>query len=183
MKLLSKFSIMFIFLLLLLLAMTIDIDVFAKFAYSQLAGNTQIWKNGENNVRILFSYSPNNPIINTPTELGFTINDLRTGAAFKNVLITVNIISNNNIGQQNAIRFNGLSDNKGSYFVNYAFPSLGTYQVIMRTKSSNPNFATLASFPVNVALGTSLSNFAIIGILVVMATAISAGLVVRNRYK
>lgn len=76
-----------------------------------------------------------------------------------------------------------LSDNKGNYLINYAFPDLGTYQVIMRTKSSSPNFTTLASFPITVALETSLSSIAIIGIMVVIAAAISVGLVVRYRYK
>jgi hypothetical protein len=160
-----------------------NIEAFAKFAYSQLAGNPQIWTDSENNVRILFSYSPNNPPINTPTELRFTINDLRTGAPFKNVLITVNIISNNSIGQQRVIKFNGLSDNKGNYSISYAFPDLGVYQVIMRTNSSDPKFVTLASFPITVALETSLSNIAIIGIMVVMAGAISTVVVVKFRYK
>jgi hypothetical protein len=183
MKLLYKLGMMLVFVLSLLLAMTFDIEAFAKFAYSQLPGNPQIWKDTENNVRILFSYSPNNPAINTPTELRFTINDLQSGAPFKNVLITVNIIGNNSFGQQKVVKFSGLSDNRGNYLINYAFPDLGIYQVIMRTKSSNPQFATLASFPVNVALETSLSNIAIIGIIVVVAGAISAGLVVRYRYK
>lgn len=183
MKLLCKLSMMLVFVLLLFVAITIDIEAFAKFAYSQLPGNTQIWKDTENNVKILFSYSPNNPAINTPTELRFTINDLRTGEAFKNVLITVNIIGNNSTGQQRVIKFIGLSDNKGNYFINYAFPDLGAYQVIMRTKSSDPKFATLASFPVTVALETNLSNIAIIGIIVVMAGAISAAVVVKFRYK
>jgi len=183
MKLLYKLGMMLVFVLSLLLAMTYDIEVFAKFAYSQLAGNPQIWKDTENNVRILFSYSPNNPAINTRTELRFTINDLQSGAPFKNVLITVNIIGNNSFGQQKVVKFSGLSDNRGNYLINYAFPDLGTYQVIMRTKSSDPKFVTLASFPVTVALETSLSNIAIIGIIVVIAGAISAGLVTRYRYK
>ena len=186
MKLLYKLSIIPVFVLLLLLAMTFDIvtfETFAKFVYSQPAKNTQIWKDSENNVRILFSYSPDNPIINTPTELRFTINDLRNGTAFKNVLVTTIITGNNNSGQQKVVRFNGLSDNKGNYIINYAFPDLGIYQVIMRTKSSNPNFATLASFSVTVALETSLSNIATTSIIVVIAAATSAIVVVKFRYK
>lgn len=172
---------MFAFMLLLLLAMAFGSETL-KFAYSQLARNIKIWKDSDNNVRILFSYSPDNPIINTPTELRFTIDDLRTGAAFKNVLVTVIIVGSSN-GQQKVVKFSGLSDNKGNYLINYAFPDLGVYQVIMRTKSNSPNFATLASFPITLALETSLSNIAIIGITVVIAVAISGGLVVRYRYK
>ena len=182
MKLLYKLTIMLAFVLVLFSAMTFYVETFARLAYSQVAGNPQIWKDSENNVRILFSHSPDNPVINTPTELRFTINDLLSGAAFKNVLITVTIVGNNS-GQQKLVRFSGLSDSKGNYFISYAFPDLGTYQVIMRTKSSNPNFATLASFPVTVALETSLSNIAIIGIIVVMVVAISTIVVVRYIYK
>jgi len=98
-------------------------------------------------------------------------------------LITVNIIGNNSIGQQRVIKFNGLSDNKGNYSISYAFPDLGVYQVIMRTNSSDPKFVMLASFPITVALETSLSNIAIIGIMIVMAGAISAVVVVKFRYK
>ena len=181
MKILYRLSTMLAFISLLLLAIVFGSHTL-KFAYSQPARNIKIWKDSDNNVKILFSYSPVNPIINTPTELRFTINDLRTGAAFKNVLVTIIIIDNSN-GQQKVVRFSGLSDNKGSYLINYAFSDLGTYQVIMRTKSSSPNFATLASFPITVALETSLSNIAVIGILVVTAVAVSAGLVVRYRYK
>lgn len=91
------------FILLLLLAMAFDSETL-KIAYSQLARNIKIWKDSDNNVRILFSYSPDDPIINTPTELLFTINDLRTGAAFKNVLVTIIIIGSSN-GQQKVVRF------------------------------------------------------------------------------
>jgi hypothetical protein len=81
--------------LVLFSAMTFYAESFASLAYSQVVGNPQIWKHSENNVRILFSHSPDNPAINTPTELRFTINDLRSGAAFKNVLVTVTIVGNN----------------------------------------------------------------------------------------
>jgi hypothetical protein len=182
MKLLYKLSMMFVSVLLVFLAMTY-IETSVKLAYSQLTLNPQIWKDSEDNVKILFSYSPDNPVINTPTQLRFTINDLHTGAGFKNVLVTVTIVGNNSSGQQKVVRFNGLSNNKGNYFISYAFPDLGTYQVIMRTKSSDPNFATLASFSVSVALETSLSNIAIISIIVVMVVAVTATVVVKLRYR
>lgn len=82
MKLLYRLSTMLAFISLLLLAIVSGSHTL-KFAYSQLARNIKVWKDSDNNVKILFSYSPVNPIINTPTELRFTINDLRTGAAFK----------------------------------------------------------------------------------------------------
>ena len=141
MRLLYKLSMMLVFVLLIFLAMTY-IETSVKLAYSQLALNPQIWKDSEDNVKILFSYSPDNPVM-----------------------------------------FDGLSNNEGNYFISYAFPDLGTYQVIMRTKSSDPNFATLASFSVTVALETSLSNIAIISIIVAMVVAVTATVVVKLRYR
>src|SRR5690242_1492082 len=105
MKLLYKLSMMFVSVLLVFLAMTY-IETSVKLAHSQLALNPQIWKDSEDNVKILFSYSPDNPVINTPTELRFTINDLHTGAGFKNVLVTVTIVGNNSSRQQKVVRFN-----------------------------------------------------------------------------
>ena len=171
MKLFCELSMRCVLVLLLLVMVTFYIETFTKYAYAQFIGNTQVWKDSENNVKILFNHSPENPIINAPTQMRFTINDLGTGAAFKNVLVLVTIIGNsNNVGQERVIKFNGLSNSRGNYSINYTFPDLGVYQVIMRTKSNDPKFATLASFYMNVALDTKLSN-TIIGLILVSIIA------------
>lgn len=130
MKLFCELSIRFVLVSLLLVMVTIYTESL-KSACAQFAVNTQVWKDNENNVKILFSHLPDNPIVNTPTQIRFTIDKLMTGAALKNVLVTVIIIGNSSGGQERVIKFNGLSDSKGSYSVNYTFPDLGMYQVIM----------------------------------------------------
>jgi hypothetical protein len=171
MKLFCELIMRFVLVSLLLIMVTINIDTFTKSAYAQFTGDTQMWKDNERNVKILFNHSPQNPIINTPTQMRFTITDLRTDVAFKKVLVLVAIIGNSfSSGKERVIKFDGLSDDKGNYSVNYTFPDLGVYQVIMRTKSNDPKFATLASFYINVALDTKLSN-TVIGLILISIIA------------
>ena len=41
--------------------------------------NPQIWTNTEQNVKIVFSYQPQKPILDQPTELKFLVQNLKTG--------------------------------------------------------------------------------------------------------
>jgi hypothetical protein len=83
----------FIFLILLILAS--DNVTFERSAIAQSSGNErQVWTDTENNAKIIFTYSPKNPVINTPTELRFSVDNLRIGVNIKNLLATVVIISN-----------------------------------------------------------------------------------------
>lgn len=182
MKLFCELSMRFVLVSLLLIMVTINIDTFTKSAYAQFTGDTQMWKDNERNVKILFNHSPENPIINTPTQMRFTITDLRTDVAFKKVLVLVAIIGNSfSSGKERVIKFDGLSDDKGNYSVNYTFPDLGVYQVIMRTKSNDPKFATLASFYINVALDTKLSNTVIGLILISIIASLSVLSIITKR--
>jgi hypothetical protein len=64
---------------LLLFIMTTNIGTFERLAYGQSSGNEpQVWTDRENNMKILFTYSPGNPMINTPTELKFSVDNLQT---------------------------------------------------------------------------------------------------------
>jgi hypothetical protein len=182
MKLFCELIMRFVLVSLLLIMVTINIDTFTKSAYAQFTGDTQMWKDNERNVKILFNHSPQNPIINTPTQMRFTITDLRTDVAFKKVLVLVAIIGNSfSNGKERVIKFDGLSDEKGNYSVNYTFPDLGVYQVIMRTKSNDPKFATLASFYINVALDTKLSNTVIGLILISILASLSVLSIITKR--
>ena len=53
------------------------------------ANGTQVWRDRENNMKILFTYLPENPVINTPTQLKFSVDNLRTGVNMKNLLAMV----------------------------------------------------------------------------------------------
>lgn len=182
MKLFCELIMRFVLVSLLLIMVTINIDTLTKSAYAQFTGDTQMWKDNERNVKILFNHSPQNPIINTPTQMRFTITELRTDVAFKKVLVLVAIIGNSfSSGKERVIKFDGLSDDKGNYSVNYTFPDLGVYQVIMRTKSNDPKFATLASFYINVALDTKLSNTVIVLILISIIASLSVLSIITKR--
>jgi hypothetical protein len=182
MKLFCELSMRFVLVSLLLVMVIINIDILTKSAYAQFTGNTQMWKDNERNVKILFNHSPENPTINTPTQMRFTITDLRTDVAFKKVLVLVAIIGNSfSGGKEGVIKFYGLSDDKGNYSINYTFPDLGIYQVIMRTKSNDPKFATLASFYINIALDTKLSNTVIGLILISIIASLSVLSIITKR--
>ena len=87
-----------IYLLLLLSVMT----NFANFAYAQPSENgTQLWTDTENNVKILFTYSPKNPVIDTQTVLKFSVSNILTGNHLKNLMAMVVIITNSTWPREN----------------------------------------------------------------------------------
>jgi hypothetical protein len=111
-----------------------------------IAGNgTQLWTDKENNVKVQFTYSPQTPIIDKPTQLKFSIQNLQTGTPLKNLVARVVIVTNSS-GQERSFKFTNITAPNGSFSVNYLFPDTGVYQVISRTYSKDA--PTLASFKV-----------------------------------
>ena len=111
-----------------------------------IAGNgTQLWTDKENNVKVQFTYSPQTPIIDKPTLLKFSIQNLQTGTPLKNLIARVVIVTNSS-GQERSFKFTNITAPNGSFSVNYLFPDTGVYQVISRTYSKDA--PTLASFKV-----------------------------------
>jgi hypothetical protein len=160
---------------LLLLMMTTNIGTFERSASGQSSGNEpQVWTDRENNMKILFTYSPRNPIINTPTELRFSVENLQTGNHLKNLLATV-VIINTSSGH---FKFKNIAAPNGNFSVEYLFPELGIYQVIARINSTNPSLLVLASFKVTVTLETSFSNIVITGIAILVIFGGAACIVV-----
>ncbi len=174
----ATFSIMF-----LLLLIIINIGTCERFASGQSSGDEpQVWTDRENNMQILFTYSPGNPVINTPTNLKFSVDNLLTGNHLKNLLATVVIINNNG----GVFKFKNIIAPNGNFSVDYSFPELGIYQVITRIDSTNSSLLALASFKVIVALETSLSNIVTTGIAILVIFCGAAYLIVmvkRNREK
>ena len=138
---------------LLIMATSIIIVVAAVTLYSNssalgqtIAGNgTQLWTDKENNVKVQFTYSPQTPIIDKPTQLKFSIQNLQTGTPLKNLIARVVIVTNSS-GQERSFKFTNITAPNGSFSVNYLFPDTGVYQVISRTYSKDA--PTLASFKV-----------------------------------
>ncbi|MFY9873264.1 MAG: hypothetical protein WAK17_26440 [Candidatus Nitrosopolaris sp.] len=151
-------------LLLLLSAMT------GNFGQASQNG-TQLWTDTENNVKILFSYSPKNPVTDTQTELNFSVSNLLTGNHLKNLIAMVVIITNST-GQERTFKFNNLYAPNGNFSVKYLFPDSGIYQVITRINSNNPPSIMLATFTIIVIPETSSLGFII---SLVIITAIIVG--------
>ena len=137
----------------LLIMATFIIIVAAVTLYSNssalgqtIVGNgTQLWTDKENNVKVQFTYSPQTPIIDKPTQLKFSIQNLQTGTPLKNLIARVVIVTNSS-GQERSFKFTNITAPNGSFSVNYLFPDTGVYQVISRTYSKDA--PTLASFKV-----------------------------------
>lgn len=137
----------------LLIMATFIIIVAAVTLYSNssalgqtIVGNgTQLWTDKENNVKVQFTYSPQTPIIDKPTLLKFSIQNLQTGTPLKNLIARVVIVTNSS-GQERSFKFTNITAPNGSFSVNYLFPDTGVYQVISRTYSKDA--PTLASFKV-----------------------------------
>lgn len=131
---------------------TVGVNLYSPSpAFGQtISGNgTQLWIDRENNVKVQFTYSPQTPIVDTPTELKFSLQNLQTGANLKNLAARVVIVTNSS-GQERSFKFTNISAPDGNFSVKYLFPDSGVYQVISRTYSKDA--PTLASFKVTVPL-------------------------------
>jgi hypothetical protein len=120
---------------------------------------TQTWLDKLNNLKIQFTYSPENPAIDTPTELKFNVLNLQTGSNLKDLSARIVVLTNSG-GQQRSFKFTNMSAADGNFSVKYLFPDSGSYQVIPRIDTKDSS--TLASFNVFVPfqpLGTiNVSN-------------------------
>jgi len=56
--------------------------------------NIQSWTDPEQNLKIQFTYKPQKPVIDQPTELKFTVQNLNTGQYLKNLVANVLVTDN-----------------------------------------------------------------------------------------
>jgi hypothetical protein len=149
-------------------------------AYAQpTTSKTQTWIDKQNNIKIQFTYQPENPVVNTPTELKFTIQNLKTGEYLKNLFARV-VITNG----QRSFKFTNIAiPTDGNFSVKYLFPDSGAYQIITRiddlendSNNNNYRFSTLSSFQVFVPLQISSSTNNI-SIIIIATAAIVAAIV------
>jgi hypothetical protein len=119
---------------------------------------TQSWVDQENNVRILFSYTPATPIIDAPTYLKFSVQNLQTYKPLPDLLARIVIVTNSS-GQERIFKFTNIAAPNGVFAIKYLFPDAGLYQVITKITSHSNNVGLLASFKVFVPLFSfSLNN-------------------------
>ena len=107
----------------------------------------QTWIDKLNNLKIHFGYSPKEPVIDKPTELEFTVQNVQTGEQIKNLSARV-VVVNNAGGQLRTFKFANITAPNGIFSVNYLFPDSGSYNII--TKVDAKDFTSLASFNVSV---------------------------------
>ena len=99
---------------------------------------------------IQFTYSPENPVIDTPTELKFNALNLKTGNQLKNLSARVIVLTSSN-GVESFYKYTNLTAPAGNFSVRYIFPYDGLYKVISKIESKNNSALTLASFSVFVS--------------------------------
>ncbi len=107
------------------------------------------------NIRIQFGYLPEKPIIDTFTELQFSLQDLQSGKHIKDYEARVVVTMTNG---QRLFKFENMTISDGDFSVKYIFPDDGTHQVLLRVNTNNS--IILASFSVFVPHqpGPSLLN-------------------------
>jgi hypothetical protein len=113
------------------------------------ANNTQIWTNGEQNLKIQFAYQPQRPILDQPTELKFIAQNLKTAEYLKNLVANI-LVTHNSSGQFSNFRFGNITVPDGQFSVIYRFQDTGIFEII--TRVSGKEIEALAAFRVIVPL-------------------------------
>jgi len=95
--------------------------VTTNIGHAQPSNGTQLWIDPENDVKILFTYSPKNPSIDKPSELKFSVSNLLTNQHLKNLVAMVVIITGST-GQERTFKFNNIYAPDGD-FSKISFPA------------------------------------------------------------
>ena len=118
--------------------------------FAQPSGNvtsslnmTQEWISQKDSVKILFTYQPERPIIDTFTKLQFSVINLTNNEYLKDFDSRV-VVTNG----QRLFKFENITVSNGNFSVEYIFPDDGTHQVITRIDKDVAAVQVLASFNV-----------------------------------
>jgi hypothetical protein len=146
-------SVLFLMMITITIVLPLNINVFGQSPYSSSSANAtqQTWIDKLNNLKMQFGYLPKEPVIDKPTELKFTVQNLQTGKQIKNLSARV-VVVNNAGGQLRIFKFANITAPEGIYSVKYLFPDSGSYNII--TKIDSKDFTSLGSFNVFVPLGS-----------------------------
>jgi hypothetical protein len=103
----------------------------------------QDWIVSGNDIKLEFTYEPEKPIIDTFTELKFSVENTTTGDHIRDGASARVVVTKG----QRLFKFENISvGNNGHFSVKYLFPDDGTHQVITRVDAKNS--ANIASFNV-----------------------------------
>src|SRR5919199_1558301 len=182
-----------LFLIILTITIVLPLKINALGQSSSSSNNTttnttqQTWVDKLNNLKIQFGYLPKEPIIDKPTELKFSLQNLQTGKQIKNLSARV-VVLNNAGGQQRSFKFTNITAPNGIFSVKYLFPDSGQYQVL--TKIDSNDFTSLSSFNVSVPfapLGTvtvsNLNPIALPAIAGIIAATVGIALILKIKKK
>jgi hypothetical protein len=103
---------------------------------------TQEWISQKDSVKILFTYQPERPIIDTFTKLEFNVINITNDENLKDFDARV-VVTNG----QRLFKFENITVRDGDFSVEYIFPDDGTHQVITRIDKGSA-VQVLASFNV-----------------------------------
>jgi hypothetical protein len=124
-------------------------NVLPPVTYSQPSSNvtsplneTQEWVSQKDAVKILFTYQPERPIIDTFTKLEFSVINMTNNENLKDFDARV-VVTNG----QRLFKFENITVRDGDFSVEYIFPDDGTHQVITRI-DKGADVQVLASFNV-----------------------------------
>ena len=95
----------------------------------------------QKNIKIQFDYSPDKPIIDTFTQLQFSVQNLTNDQHITDFDARVVVTSG-----QRLFKFENITAPDGDFSVKYIFPDDGTHQVLLRVNTNNS--IILASFSV-----------------------------------
>jgi hypothetical protein len=144
-----------IFVLTIFLAIVVSLPIayhsnFAKygaFAHMPVSNTSRIqeWTDSYSGITTLFVYEPEKPIIDTFTELKFSIQNMTTGNHISDADNTkARVVVTNG---QRLFKFENITVGEDGHFsVKYLFPDDGTHQVITRLDTND--FSTASSFNV-----------------------------------
>jgi hypothetical protein len=113
---------------------------FAHMPVSNIS-RIQQWTDTSNGVNIKFIYEPERPIIDTFTQLRFSVENATTGNHISGTdNATARVVVTNG---QRLFKFENISiGNNGHFSVKYLFPDNGTHQVITRVDTNDSSTAS-----------------------------------------
>jgi hypothetical protein len=111
----------------------------AHIAYAHMPisniSRIQNWTHPDNEINIQFTYEPEKPIIDTFTDLKFSVQNTTTGQHISDTGAVARVVVTNG---QRLFKFENISiGNDGHFSVKYLFPDDGTHQVITRLDTNN----------------------------------------------
>lgn len=115
------------------LVLVITLIVFLNWTHGHVeVDDAQFWEDPQDNLEIEFGYVPEVPVIDTFTNLEFSITDFRTGEHIEDSVAFVTITKG-----QRLYKFQNITVPKGDFSVDYLFPEDGTHQVLLRLDRNN----------------------------------------------